>query len=117
MCVQAQARLLAYLLPIVSCLSALRKQERKVEERRAQKAARASKRKTGAEVQTAAEQAPQARKGPRAVIVSPSRELAGQIQRALGVLASGLGLTSVLLKPASAAGADFAKVASSIMTL
>ncbi len=50
------------------------------------------------------------RKGPRAVIVSPSRELAGQIRRALNLLAKGTGLTSVVLKPSSAAGTDFSKV-------
>ena len=57
-----------------------------------------------------AESVPEPRKGPRAVIVSPSRELAGQIRRALSLLSKGMGLTSILLKPASAAGADFSKV-------
>ena len=64
----------------------------------------------GANVAARVESLPEPRKGPRAVIVSPSRELAGQIQRALGLLAKGMGLTSILLKPASAAGADFSKV-------
>ncbi|KAK9822019.1 hypothetical protein WJX74_000975 [Apatococcus lobatus] len=93
---------LAYLLPIVARLAAIRKRERRLEEQQAKKAARKAKRR--------AESMAEPGKGPWAVIVSPSRELAGQIRRALGLLSRGTGVTSILLKPASAAGADFSKV-------
>ncbi|KAL6782633.1 hypothetical protein ACKKBG_A07535 [Auxenochlorella protothecoides x Auxenochlorella symbiontica] len=48
--------------------------------------------------------------GPRAVVLSPTRELTAQSARVLALLLPGLGLRAALLSKATAAGTDFARV-------
>lgn len=54
----------------------------------------------------------EAAKGPQAIILAPSRELAAQTARCLLLLLKGLKLRCTLLTAAVAAGTDFCKVAS-----
>ena len=53
----------------------------------------------------------EAAKGPQAIILAPSRELAAQTARCLLLLLKGLKLRCTLLTAAVAAGTDFCKVA------